>query len=422
MSITATKWTTMSSALKEITRSGVVLLAAFLFGASFTVNAAPGVEATVATNPQSGQVQTVYLEYSEVGYSFINQGLPLVTRSTPFVKEPAFAGSKVVRGTFQPGGSASNSIAFIWDRAAGKLYLDLNRNLDLTDDPAGVFGCREKNYSRYYQTFTNVHLPFKTLSGNRELLADLNLYNYGSRPDCTAAVRSFWQGKVILQGADWQVGIVETSFDKSDPRDGGYMLLRPWAERNKPFNTYPGSSDAFPFSRKLFVQNQAYQLDCTNGSQGDGLKLRLQFTGQQLVLGELKITGDFVRRIILQGEPYLVIVDQPEPVVKIPVGRYHQPGVWLKKGDAEAYRDSGPMRSEKWITVDEKKPVVLAAGGPLTNSVSLSRHGKYLRLNYQLLGVDGELYQRTLADRSHPPEFAVYKGDRKIASGKFEFG
>lgn len=289
----------MSLGRKEVTRSNAVWLAAFLFGASFTVNAVPGVEATAAANPQSGQVQTIYLEYNEVGYSFINWGLPLVTRSTPFAKEPAFAGSKVVRGTFQPGGSASNSIAFAWDRAAGKLYLDLNRNLDLTDDPAGVFGCREKNYSRSYQTFTNVHLPFKTPSGNREMLVDLNLNDYGSRPGCTAAVRSFWQGKVILQGADWQMGIVGNSFDKFDSPDGGHLLLRPWAERNKSFNTYSGSLDAFPFSRELFVQNQAYQLDCTSESQGDGSKLRLQFTGQQPVLGELKITGDLVRRVML---------------------------------------------------------------------------------------------------------------------------
>jgi hypothetical protein len=25
-------------------------------------------------------------------------------------------------------------------------------------------------------------------------------------------------------------------------------------------------------------------------------------------------------------------------------------------------------------------------------------------------------------DRSHPPEFTIYQGDKKIASGKFEFG
>jgi hypothetical protein len=65
--------------------------------------------------------------------------------------------------------------------------------------------------------------------------------------------------------------------------------------------------------------------------------------------------------------------------------------------------------------------VVLLAGGPLTNSVDVMRRGKYLALNYRLTGVGGG-YQLVNQDRSHPPEFTVYQGDRKIGSGKFEFG
>ncbi|MGB8370824.1 MAG: hypothetical protein ACLPYZ_07450 [Limisphaerales bacterium] len=412
----------MSSGLTKAARYGAVLWVAFLFGASFKVNAAPGVEATAAANPQSGQVQTVHLDYVEVGYSFINRGLPLVTRSTPFAKEPAFAGSKVVRGTFQPGGSASNAIAFAWDRAAGKLYLDLNRNLDLTDDPDGVFGCLEKNYSGHYQTFANVRLPFKTPSGNREMLVDLNLNDYGSRPGCTAAVHSFWQGKVTLQGVECQVGVVENPFSRSDPAPDGYLLLRRWAARNEPFSTDAGSFVAFPFPRKLFYQNQACRLDCTNELSGNNARLKLQFTGEQPVLGELKINGHFIERAILQGGPYLVVLDQPETVVKVPVGKYNRPEVWLKQGDTVAYYSTYSVRPDQGITIDGNKPGLLAAGGPLTNSVSLSRHGKSLRFNYQLLGAGGEVYQLARVDRSQPPEFAVYKGDRKIASGKFEFG
>ena len=144
MPITVANWTTMSSALKEITRSGVLFLGVFLFEAGFTVNAASAIETTAAANPQSGQVQTVQLEYVEVR-SLVDWGPPLVTRSTPFTKEPALDSSKVIRGTFQPGGSASNSIAFAYRTVpAGKLYLDLNHNLDLTDDPAGVFQCPKK--------------------------------------------------------------------------------------------------------------------------------------------------------------------------------------------------------------------------------------------------------------------------------------
>jgi hypothetical protein len=421
MPTTVANRTIMSLGRKEVTRSNAVWLAAFLFGASFTVNAAPGVETTAAANPQPGPVQTADLEYQEVNYSFVGYNVTIVNQSVPFPKEPAFGPDKIIRGTLQLGG-ASNSIAFAWNRTAGKLHLDLNRNLDLTDDPAGVFGCPEKNYSRNYQTFTNIHLSFKTPAGSRQVLADLEFWDYGSRPNCTAAMRSFWQGRLVLQGVEWQAGVVENPFDKAGFPEGSYLLLRPWTDRNKSFSISSGSLDAFPFPRKLFVQNHAWQLDCASESSGAGSKLGLKFTGQQPVLGELKITGDFIQRVILNSGPYLVVLDQPGPVVKVPTGRYNQPGVSLKKGDVEAYRETRYPQPEKWIVVDEKKPVVLAAGGPLKNSVSISRHGKSLRFNYQLLGAGGDVYQLARVDRSKPPEFAVYRGDRKIASGKFEFG
>ena len=141
---------------------------------------------------------------------------------------------------------------FAWDRTAGKLYLDLNRNLDLTDDPAGVFSCQERS---------------------RGLFPDLHQYssafeNAGRRPprrwwtsistatgmlNCTAAMRSFWQGKVTLQGEEWQVGLLGTPSIGRASSESGNLLLRPWSERNKPFSLYSGSLEAFPFSRKLFV-------------------------------------------------------------------------------------------------------------------------------------------------------------------------
>ncbi len=67
-------------------------------------------------------------------------------------------------------------------------------------------------------------------------------------------------------------------------------------------------------------------------------------------------------------------------------------------------------------------PVVLSVGGPLTNSVTATRHGPDLRLDYRLVGAGGKIYQLANQNRSQPPEFAIYKGGRKIASGKFEFG
>jgi len=370
-------------------------------------------------NSQSGQVVTAYLDYREVNYSFVNWNLSVSARPLAFKKEPAFTGGKVTRGTLRLGGGASNEVAFAWDRAAGKLYLDLNRNLDLTDDPAGVFS-RASRSGDMYQTFTNIHLPFRTQAGERQALVDLNFNAYAGLY-CSAALRSFWQGKVILQSEEYQLGLLAGSFEQGQSLESVNLLLRPWAERNNSFSIYGGSLEAVPFSQKLFVGNHAYQLQCTNEVQGDTAKVRVQFTEQQPGLGELKIAGEFVRRVALQGGPYLVVLDKPEPVVKVPVGSYGPVKVWLKKGGVEATLDARTEAAAGRITVNDKRPAVLTVGGPLTNSVSISRRGKNLALNYQLVGAGGA-YQLVNQDRSHPPEFTVYQGDKKVASGKFEFG
>lgn len=376
-------------------------------------------EATGGTNSSAGQSATVYLDYREVDYSVINWGLPVVVRSSAFKKEPVFSGSKVIRGTLQLGGSTSDEMAFAWDRAGGKFYLDLNRNLDLTDDPAGVFSCGSR-FNDNYQFFTNIRLPFRTALGSQPMLTDLNFYYYG-QPNCTAAMRSLWQGKVILRGVEWQVGLLGNPFDQRASLQSGSLLLRPWGDRNKSFSLYSGSLEAIPFSRNLFVGNQAYQLRCTNEVQGGAVKVQMEFTEQQPKLGELKITGNYVQRMTLEGGPYMVVLDQPEAVVKVPVGRYGPTKACLKKGDTQAYLDSRTQAAEGHITISEKTPALLTVGGPLTNSVSIRRQGKKLALNYQLVGAGGA-YQMVNQDRSHPPEFAVYQGDKKVASGKFEFG
>src|ERR1035437_1240911 len=109
---------------------------------------------------------------------------------------------------WQLGGGAGNDVAFAWDHTARKLYVDLNGNLDLTDDPAGVFSS-DKGALDNFQRFPNVRLPIKAGIASRQMLVDLSFYDYGARANCTAAAHSFWQGKATLQGEEWQVGMLD---------------------------------------------------------------------------------------------------------------------------------------------------------------------------------------------------------------------
>jgi hypothetical protein len=120
----------------------------------------------------------------------------------------------------------------------------------------------------------------------------------------------------------------------------------------------------------------------------------------------------------LTAKPALtVLLDQPQGTVKLPVGNYSLAEIWLRKGEAEV----GSFGAGK-LRVDDRRPTSLLAGGPLTNSVAVKSQGHNLQLNYKLLGADGREYKCPRTDYKHPPEFAIFQGTNRLASGKFQYG
>lgn len=136
-------------------------------------------------------------------------------------------------------------------------------------------------------------------------------------------------------------------------------------------------------------------------------------------LGELKVQGRYIERLVLRRKDGgTEKFDKPGETVKLPVGEYRLEQVRLQGGYSCGI--TRPISDADWVTVAADKPAVLEVGAPLRQQVKVQRQGSFLMLNYELLGVGGEKY--TKADRNKPPTFTVYKGDSKIASGKFEFG
>ena len=136
---------------------------------------------------------------------------------------------------------------------------------------------------------------------------------------------------------------------------------------------------------------------------------------QGSALGELKLQGKYIERLVLRRrDGRTERLDQPAETIKLQVGEYRLLEAHLKGG--YTFRSL----SRDWVTVAEDKPAVLKVGAPLKQTVKAQRQGRILALNYQLLGVGGKMY--TSANRNKPPTFTVYKGDKEIASDKFEFG
>ena len=198
-----------------------------------------------------------------------------------------------------------------------------------------------------YQVFTNVHLPFNTASGKCQVKADISFWDYGSRPSCDLAVHSFWQGKVtLLSGQDWQVGIVPNSLNQIFLFENSRLLLRPWEQRNQPFNAYNGGLAAVPLSQKLFVAGHAYQLDWVAGPQDGEAKPALRFTEPIHPAGRIENHRQIhsTTRPVRAGHIWWCWIGRP-PARRFRPESYNQPDIRLEQNGTEAFCNSG---SSQW--------------------------------------------------------------------------
>ena len=400
-------------AVRQVMIPAIVLVWSWLATpAQFSASAASAEPAAVS----GAGVFTADLNYQETDEVLISRSLDFKIQNNPFQKEPALPGQKVFRGSLVWGPRPEQDMAFIWDKGRGKLLLDLNRNRDLTDDPEGVFASASRDDS---QSFTNLHLVLPTAAGNRSVRLQVDCYSSpagGVR--AYVGLCSYWQARLSRYGMEWQFGLVESVPDGKAIASPKYLLLRPWAERQRAFLLTSSSPDFCNFTKNVFFGNHAYELDCRYEPGRESPKYKVTFKEQAPRLGEVKVTGADLHRLILTAKPAMtVVLDQPAGTVKLPVGSYALEEIWLRKGETDVLRLNAVR-----VAVDEQQPASLVAGGPLTNSVEAKSQGQNLQLNYKLLGADGGTYRMRRPDYKHPPECAVFQGTNRLATGKFEFG
>lgn len=392
----------------------IAVAGAFLCGAHLAMGKATA-DPGQPTSTDSTAI-LIPLEYREVGFEIDSEWIKLriaTEAETAKLNTPQVAKDiKLTFGTLEIG---TNRFGFAWDRNAARLYLDLNQNLDFTDDPGGVFDAAEKGY---YQKFNDIRLSVSDGPGQYDYLVDLRLYSTRS---AFAELRSFYEGKIELAGQTWQIGLVKRLAAKpgSTPsRPAAALLMRPWAERTKEFSLTDSAAITVPLCEIVYLWDRSYtpqiewqQCDNTNKPV---LKLRPAKTE----LGQLELAGLYVQRLVLKNAPQrAALFHSPDRIIQVPVGTYNNIEVFLKNGDAEATAEL----VEK-VVVTTNTTNLLAVGGPLTNSVTVTVDGRVLRMSYKLVGYGGKEYNFNYAGARKPPEFNIYKGDKRISSGRFRFG
>ena len=132
---------------------------------------------------------------------------------------------------------------------------------------------------------------------------------------------------------------------------------------------------------------------------------------------ELKLEEGNIERLILQSGEQKKTFDKPGKSIMLKPGTYQVYRLQLKDGFTyNPYENTTRLGP---IQIRPGEPAVLKAAGPLEQHIKVQRNGQLLTMDYRLIGSAGESYRN---DRRHPPIFTIYKGDKEIASGKFQFG
>ena len=382
--------------------------------------AAPG-EATPPTpeRPERPlQIPLEWQEWPESSGALETYTLRFSPEIKPFLREPNVGRHRVVRGAFGCGVRTNEFIPFAWDQTANRLYLDLNANRDLTDDAEATY---EGEYEGFLQVFRRVRLNFNTPSGRHNYLVDLRLGGtIAAQLSGTCVLRSFWQARVELGGHPYQIGLIENPDARTAADEARYLLFRSWEARTEPVRLNPGTPYTIHWPRRVYLAGQGYGLSGLYTNQAGAPGYVLELTPAQPQLGELRLNGQNLYRLILQQPGgYTAILDSPGLTEKIPAGTYQTGEVWLRRGAAEAFYD-GPLP----LNVATDASIELPVGGPLTNVVTVERNGGDLVLRYQLLGGGRRAltYRMSTEDRTNPPGWIILSEGKQTASGKFAYG
>lgn len=148
-------------------------------------------------------------------------------------------------------------------------------------------------------------------------------------------------------------------------------------------------------------------------------------TGRLEILGEAVESVTVAKRIGRSDE-----YDSSNPLVlrpvgasiSIPAGEYLLQEINLSGG----FRCYVPFRvvdgltnkvvtEPEWLTISPDKPCLLKAGAPLKLTPGVYRVGRLTHLSHELLDAQGRRYYGSATPRPLP-RFAIYQGDREIAS------
>jgi len=413
-----------------------------------------------STPPPPAAGIVAHLEYREVDFAAVATEISVLP-GAHFRKEPGLTGPDVFRGFMGFGTDTNLFIPFAWDEAQRKLYVDANRNGDLTDDAPGGYTAADRSL----ELFRGVRLEFASPQGAYRVLVDAHVFGQAAglvrKPRVFLYVRSLWEGGVELNGKKWYLAVMDGLDGRIGParslsQGSARMVLRPWEERNEPFlwwhatlekvhslahvklvtfpYRYAGDAevyDAFNVPENLFFQEQAYRMDYRAESSNGPANLAVTFNPVQPALGKLRVAGEYLQRVVLDGGTspggFTAILDsalRDGPAaesgrdVQVPAGSYPRQIVLLQR---EGHSNVAVGLATNPMVITETSTNGFTAGGPLNGSVRIEPLAMQVRLDYELTNASGILFRLVRQEEKDPPRFEMRQGEKLVARGTFEF-
>jgi hypothetical protein len=358
------------------------------------------------------ETHAIRLKYFSDGY-FLQFQNPLDGTEVAFTKEPDYGG-KAVRGVLPTGTKPEEYTGYAWVPSENRLYVDTNRNRDLTDDQSLPVSDGRMPYPR----INNVHVQQPHPTGRA--VYTLSVEFRRSEPWLT--VSSGWSGEAVLNGSKWHVMVMDNLDGVIDWQDRFALRTQ---EEHKAYQ-FNGFTDPCATSapKRLFLNGRAYEVTYAF-DKGD---LIMTLDEYEPVLGTMTLPGKSMARLVVEDPPQglSVLLHRPAGTVSVPTGTYDVRQVFLDDGSASGPNNVVTGCAEpvltKAVTISEGEPATLAAGAPLASKVTAVRHGVTVNLSHALVGLGGEEYKPKDPGLTNPPGFGVLKDGEFVEGGPFRYG
>lgn len=363
------------------------LLPALLFLFLTAIAGAARAEDTIATRLE--------YNYNAIFYPLADAPEADVT----FRKEPQLPEGKVYRRMLKFG---ENEYGLLWHPGAKQLYLDDNRNLDLTDDPGNPRNPERAEGTVLHDHDFPVYLKLKSGALTIPYRLDLDISMRWMR----AGITSGWTGSARFSGKEYRIRVIDTGdpgINASDRIEISNLSQSP--EPSRDFSSFPTHA---------YIEGRQYKLTASFEGDARSPNLILSFAPEPVDLSPLKLVGTMQHLVLADSKgTQLTVYDKPVSAsLSVPVGKYDMARVLIDEGTWTV--------SNSPFTVEPGRPTNLKIGGPLRRAIVARQHGTLLDLDYSHVGVGGETYQA--AAREGTPSYTLEKGAFVLASGMFRYG